>query len=102
LGRAPVARSEGGRLLDVEKRVDVVGGETRYARPWRPVKPLLIMEVVGMRSRRHFEQWRCEGPGAPRKEVGWVGGEDDGVEVGEAERVELELRRRRKGIEGRR
>jgi hypothetical protein len=32
------------------------GGETKYARPWRPVKPLDMIEDVGSRSARHFWQ----------------------------------------------
>lgn len=33
-------------------------GESRKARPCRPVKVLLTMEVVGVRWVRHFEQVR--------------------------------------------
>jgi hypothetical protein len=56
------------------------------------------MDVVGMRSMRHFWQRRVDVGWAVRKEVGW-GGEDEGVLVLV---VEVLLRRRRKGIEGRR
>ena len=54
-------------VVVVEEEVEVLvwgeedgemGGETRYARPWRPVKPLLMMDVVGRRSVRHLLQRR--------------------------------------------
>lgn len=81
-----------------ERRVSGGGGATRYARPCRPVKPLLMMEDVGIRSVKHFWQRRCDTGRLERKEVG-CGGEDEGEPV-EAEIVEL--RRLRKGILGRR
>lgn len=75
------------------------GGATRYARPCRPVKPLLTMEVVGIRSVRHLLQRRWVIGAGVKKDVG-VGGDDDGeVETVEVDWVEL---RRRKGILGRR
>lgn len=77
------------------------GGETRYARPWRPVKPLEMMEEVGIRSVRHFEQRRWEIGWGERKEVGLLGGELEGEEVVVVVEVE-ERRRRRKGMLGRR
>lgn len=93
---SPVA--VGGKSREEE---EVPGGETRYARPWRPVKPLLIMEVVGMRSARQREQRRCEVGWERRKEVGCVGGDEGGVD--EVVLVEfVEERRRRKGMLGRR
>lgn len=76
------------------------GGATRYARPCRPVNPLLMIEVVGIRSARHLVQRRFVVGFAVRKEVG-VGGEEEG----EVETVHVdcaELRRRRKGMLGRR
>lgn len=75
------------------------GGATRYARPCRPVKPLLTMEVVGIRSVRHLLQRRWVIGAGVRKDVG-VGGDDEGeVETVEVDWVEL---RRRKGMLGRR
>jgi hypothetical protein len=59
------------------------------------------MDAVGMRSVKHFEQRRCEVEAAPRKEVGWVGGEEEGEELVDAEIVELR-RRRRNGMLGKR
>lgn len=77
------------------------GGATRYARPCLPVKPLLMMDDVGIKSVRHFWQRRCDMGRLERKEVG-CGGEEDG-ELVEAVEVEIvELRRRRKGMLGRR
>jgi hypothetical protein len=58
------------------------------------------MDAVGIRSVRHFEQRRCDVEFELRKEVGWVGGEEDGEDVVDAEIVEL--RRRRKEMLGRR
>lgn len=83
------------------------GGETRYARPWRPVKPLEIMEEVGMRSVRHLAQRRWEGWTIDGRKVGWFGGEEDGELVVEVEVVVVEERRRwrwrrRNGMGGRR
>lgn len=48
--------SPGGRSRQDEERLEAGGAETRYARPWRPVKPLLMMDVVGRRSVRHLVQ----------------------------------------------
>ena len=73
------------------------GGATRYARPCRPVKPLLTMEVVGIRSVRHLLQRRWVIGAGVKKDVG-VGGDDDGeVETAAAERdagEEVERERR--------
>jgi hypothetical protein len=92
--------SEGGRVGVYS--VEAVGGATRYARPCLPVNPLLMMEAVGMRSVRHFEQRRCEFDFELRKEVGSVGGEEDGEGAVELVDAVAELRRRRKGMLGRR
>ena len=73
------------------------GGATRYARPWRPVNPLLIMEDVGIRSARHFVQRKLV-VGAEVKNEEGAGGEEDA----EVEADSAELRRRRKGMLGRR
>lgn len=92
--------SLGLKLDAVRYRAEAGGGETRYARPCLPVKPLDMMDAVGMRSVRHFEQRRCEVEVEQRNDVG-CGGEEDGegtVEVVEAETVEL--RRRRNGMLG--
>jgi hypothetical protein len=35
-------------------------GATRYARPWRPVKPLLMIWVLRARSEAQRAQRRCE------------------------------------------
>jgi hypothetical protein len=59
-----------------------------------------MMEAVGMRSVRHFEQRRCEVGVGLRKAVGWLGGDEDGED--RVEVVEVELRRRRKEMLGRR
>ena len=73
------------------------GGETRYARPCRPVKPLEIMCVVGRRWVRHLWQERCEVGIVGVRNEGWGGdGDGEGVLVVEVEE------RRRKGREGRR
>ena len=72
LGRAPGSRPASAEEEGGSGGCSAEGGgaETRYARPWRPVKPLLMMEEVGMRSVRHFEQRRCEVVEGERKEVG--------------------------------
>lgn len=87
--------------LPQKKDVDAGGGgETRYARPCRPVKPLDIMCVVGRRWVRHLWQCRCEvGVGVVVVRKGGWGGEEEGELVVEAVDVE---ERRRKGREGRR
>jgi hypothetical protein len=78
-----------------------VGGDTRYARPWRPVKPFDIMDVVGQMSVRQRMQRRIDA-----LEGRWVGvGGLDGGLPGEEERVgavEAALERRRNGMLGRR
>lgn len=60
---------------------------------------MLIMEVVGMRSARHFVQRRFVVGVDVRKEVGARGEELGEVEMVEVDWVEL---RRRKGMLGRR
>jgi hypothetical protein len=63
-----------------------------------------MIEVVGIRSARHFVQRRFVEGARVRKEVG-AGGDEDGDEEGEVDIVEadcVELRRRRKGMLGRR
>lgn len=65
------------------------------------MKPFEMMLVVGARSAWQVEQRRCEGVvGRVRKEVGWVGGEDEGLLLVVLV-VEVEVRRR-KGMLGRR
>lgn len=79
------------------------GGATRYARPCRPVKPLEMMDDIGMRSARHFVQRRFVVGVEVRKDG--AGGELDGDVEDEVETVLVdcvELRRRRKGMLGRR
>lgn len=84
------------------KKLDGGGGPTRYARPCLPVKPLLMMDDVGMRSARHFWQRRCDVGRAARKLVG-CGGDEDGEAVVElVASLMTELRRRRKGRLGKR
>jgi hypothetical protein len=78
------------------------GGATRYALPCRPVNPLLIIEVMGIRSARHFWHRRCEVVEEWRKDVGCVGGELDGEAVEAVEFEMVELRRRRKGTDWKR
>lgn len=65
--------------------------ETRYARPWRPVKPLEMICDVSARSVAHFEHWMCEvwpcrnlSVGAERGTV-LVWREGSGAGVGERE-----------------
>jgi hypothetical protein len=82
-------------------KLECGGGPTRYARPCLPVKPLLIMEDVGMRSARHFWQRRCAVGRVERKEVGF-GGDEEGELVEVVEVLMAELRRRRKGKLGKR
>lgn len=62
---------------------------------------MLMMDAVGIRSTRHFEQRRWDDELELRKEVGWVGGEEDDEDAVEVEMVELR-RRRRKGMLGKR
>jgi hypothetical protein len=64
-------------LLVIADREDGGGGATRYARPCRPVKPLLMMELVGRRSVRHFWHCRYEVDVSPRYE-GRVDGDVEG------------------------
>ena len=40
--------------------IELPDGATRYARPWRPVKPLLIIWDESARSAAHLAQRRCE------------------------------------------
>jgi hypothetical protein len=47
-------------------------GETRYARPWRPVKPLLIMLLVGQICVRQRAQRNSE-VCPPERKVGEKG-----------------------------
>lgn len=85
--------------------IDVGGGPTRYARPCRPVKPLEMIAVVGIRSARHFWHCRCEVGGVVRRKGGarLAGGEDEGeVEGVVLGVVELRRRGRRKGMLGKR
>lgn len=91
LGRSPAVHAVSSRLAPLSNAEDV-GGATRYARPWRPVKPLLMMFDVGMRSARHLWQRRWEVGALEKKPVG-CGGEDEGVLAGDM--VEFELRRRK-------
>lgn len=77
------------------------GGATRYALPYRPVKPLLIIEDVGMRSARHLKQRRWDVGCVARKDVG-CGGEDEGEAVEVVEVETEELLRLQKGLLGRR
>jgi len=80
---------------------DVEGGDTRYARPCRPVKPFDIMEVVGQMSVRQREQRNIEA--LDGRKFG-VGGVDEPLpgEVESVGAVEAALERRRKGMLGRR
>ena len=45
------------------------GGRTKYARPCRPVKPLLMMHDVGKTSARHWlhRRYDVSRPGPPRR-----------------------------------
>ena len=77
-------------------------GETKYARPCRPVKPLLIIWLERQRSAPQRMQRRedaCE-----ERQGGWDMGEDGMVEEVEACESVLDLRElpRRNGIDGRR
>jgi hypothetical protein len=80
---------------------DCGGGPTRYARPCLPVKPLLMIEEVGMRSARHFWQRRCDVGRVTRKEIG-CDGDEEGESIDVVEVLIAELRRRRKGRLGKR
>ena len=40
--------------------IELIDGATRYALPWRPVKPLLIICDESARSEAHRAQRRCE------------------------------------------
>jgi len=80
---------------------------TRYARPWRPVKPLEMTWEVRQRSVAHLPQWMCDvwpcrylsvgaSMGASVKGAGvGVGlrlkGLDEGVSVPERSVVEVEV-----------
>lgn len=83
------------------ENVEGGGGATRYARPCRPVKPLLMIEDVGMRSVRHFWQRRWAVDRSGRKNDG-CGGEEDGEMVDVVDVLMAELRRLRNGTVGRR
>jgi hypothetical protein len=75
-----------------------LGGATRYARPWRPVKPLDIMDVVGHKWVRQFLQRRRDRE--PDKYDGDVGEEAAvSCDVESVASVEV-LDRLRKGILG--
>lgn len=76
-------------------------GETRYARPCRPVNPLLMIWLVRHRSVAHRAHRRYDV--CPLRYGGEVllAGEDE-VGLLLLEVVEVEERLRRKGIEGRR
>jgi hypothetical protein len=78
-------------------------GATRYARPCRPVKPLLMICVLAARSAEQRAQRRWDV--APERKLGGAGGELLWID-GEGGLVEIVLvlsvldLRRRKGREG--
>ena len=53
LGKSPFLKPAAA-MLPLERKLDDGGGLTRYARPCLPVKPLLMIDDVGIRSARHF------------------------------------------------
>jgi hypothetical protein len=54
LGREAVGEEDG----LTETALATGSAETRYARPWRPVKPLLIIWEVRQRWAAQVVQWR--------------------------------------------
>ena len=99
-GRSPAVKPVGG-MLPPWRKLDDDGGLTRYALPCLPVKPLLMIDDVGIRSTRHFWHRRCEVGRVVRNDVG-CGGDEDGDTVELVVSLIAELRRRRKGRLGNR
>ena len=52
--------------------IELVDGATRYARPWRPVKPLDMIWEDNARSEAHLAQRRCEA--CPSRKLSVSGG----------------------------
>lgn len=94
LGSLPLLKPAASRFPPW-RRLGDNGGLTRYARPCLPVKPLLMIDDVGMRSARHFWQRRYEFGCVARKDVG-CGGDEDGDADEQVVSLDAALLRRRK------